>query len=73
MGTGHAAGLAASVAVKEKILPRDIEGERVRAMLLDEGMDLDKPCEGYWQEMRDTEGDMVIGKADAIVLVPKEK
>ncbi len=73
MGTGHAAGLAASVAVKEKILPRDIEGERVRAMLLDEGVDLDKPCEGYWQEMRDTEGDMVIGKADAIVLVPKEK
>ena len=72
MGTGHAAGLAASIAVKEKIMPRSIEGERIRAMLMEEGVDLDRPCEGYWQEMREAEGTFVIGKADAIVLVPKE-
>ena len=73
MGTGHAAGLAASVAVNKKVLPRDIRGEDIRALLLDEGVDLDKPCSGYWAELRGMDADISIGKADAIVCIPKEK
>lgn len=71
MGTGHAAGVAASVAIKEDILPRDIEGTRIRAMLLKDGVDLDQPCDGYWKELRDSDCDMVINGGDFLALVPK--
>ena len=71
MGTGHAAGLAASIAVKEKIDPRQIPGTRIRQLLIEEGVPLDKPCDGYWKELREQEGDLVINKGDAISIVPK--
>ena len=72
MGTGHAAGVAASVAIKEGVLPKDIEGTRIRAMLLEDGVNLDQPCDGYWKELRDSDCDMVINGGDFLVLVPKE-
>lgn len=71
MGTGHAAGLAAAVCLEENIRPRDLEGTRLRRLLLDEGVDLDKPCDGYWEELRQTEGDYVINGGDFISIVPR--
>ena len=71
MGTGHAAGIAASVAVIEKVLPREIEGKRIRAMLLEEGVDLDQPCDGYWKELRDMECDFAINGGDFLTCIPK--
>jgi len=71
MGTGHAAGMAASIAVEEKIIPRQIEGERIRAMLVEEGVDLDKPCDGYWQELRESEGEYSLRLTDNVAFIPK--
>jgi len=70
MGTGHAAGLAASIAIKEKVRPRDIEGARIRKLLVDEGVDLDKPTDGYWLELREQKGDLIINGGDFIVRAP---
>ena len=72
MGTGHAAGLAASIAVSEKIRPRDISGVRIREMLIAEGVALDKPCDGYWEALRKTEGELVVTKGDFVAIRPKE-
>ena len=72
MGTGHAAGLAAAVAVTEGLRPRDIPGTRVRRMLIDEGVALDKPCDGYWQELRETEGELVVTPGDFVAIKPTQ-
>ena len=73
MGTGHAAGLAASIAVTEKVRPRDIPGARIREALIGEGVPLDKPCDGYWKELRETEGELVVTKGDFVAIRPKEQ
>jgi len=72
MGTGHAAGLAASIAVREKVLPREIDGVRIRKLLVEEGVDLDKPCDGHWAELRSLDCDFTVGKADMVSCVPKK-
>lgn len=72
MGTGHAAGIAASVCVKEGVRPHDIEGERIREMLKDDGVDLDAPCDGYWQELRENDGELFINGGDFISIRPKK-
>lgn len=66
MGTGHAAGLAASVSVMKDIRPRDIDGRDIRKMLIDEGVRLDQKPGGHWEEIRNAEGELVIGASDAI-------
>ena len=72
MGTGHAAGLAADIAIREKVRPRDIDGCHIRKLLIEEGVDLDQPCDGYWKELRDMNCDLVINGGDAITCVPKK-
>jgi len=71
MGTGQAAGLAACVAIDRNVLPRDIDGKQIRQMLIEEGVELDKPTDGYWEELRNTDGRFVINGGDAISLLPK--
>ncbi|MCQ2406723.1 MAG: FAD-dependent oxidoreductase [Oscillospiraceae bacterium] len=73
MGTGHAAGLAAALAVEEKLRPRDIPGTRVRELLIAEGVQLDKPCDGYWAEMAAMEGELVVTKGDFAAIRPTKK
>ena len=70
MGTGHAAGLAASIAVRESIRPRDIAGSLIRELLLEEGVDLDKPCDGYWQELREMDCEFTINRGDSLSCTP---
>ncbi len=72
MGTGHAAGLAADLAIREKVKPRELDGSRIRKLLIEEGVDLDKPCDGYWQELREMDCRLVINGGDAITCVPKK-
>ena len=72
MGTGHAAGLAASIAVNEKLRPRDISGAALRQKLIEEGVPLDKPCDGYWAELREMEGELVVTRGDMVAIRPKE-
>ncbi|NLD88176.1 MAG: FAD-dependent oxidoreductase [Clostridiales bacterium] len=73
MGTGHAAGLAASIAVREKLRPRDIDGKRIRNLLIDEGVRLNEPCDGHWKEQREMEGDFAINWGDTIVIMPPNR
>ncbi len=71
MGTGHAAGLAASESITRGVRPRDISGTEVRGLLIAEGVPLDKPTDGYWQSLRDQEGDYKINIGDSLTIVPK--
>ncbi|MBQ6671247.1 MAG: FAD-dependent oxidoreductase [Firmicutes bacterium] len=72
MGTGQAAGLAVCVAIDRGVNPRELDGREIRSLLIAEGVELDKPCDGYWKEQRELEGDLVINRAmDAIMIVPK--
>ena len=68
MGTGMAAGLAASIAVEEGVRPRDIPGTRVRELMIAEGVPLDKEPDGYWAELREKEGEIVINSGDFLVI-----
>lgn len=55
MGTGHAAGIAAHMSLSAGVRPRDIDGRDVRKILIEEeGVELDKPCGGYWAELAET-------------------
>ncbi len=71
MGTGHAAGLAASIAIREKVLPRQLEGARIRQLLIEEGVSLDQATDGYWKELRDRDCEFQISAGDMIVCLPK--
>ena len=73
MGTGQAAGLAACVVIDRKVTPRELNGKEIRQLLIAEGVELDKPCDGYWEELRNQEGDLVINKGDAISIIPKKE
>mgnify|MGYP002859566044 CR=1 FL=1 len=72
MGTGHAAGMAAYVAVTEKLRPRDIDGKRIRQMLIDEGVPLDQAPDGYWAEVAATKGRIFINPGDIAVILADE-
>ena len=72
MGTGHAAGLAAWVAITGGVSPHDIEGERIRGLLKEDGVDLDAPCDGYWKELRDNPGELYINSGDFISIAPQK-
>jgi hypothetical protein len=74
MGTGQAAAVAADYALKKKVIPRDIDGRDVRkAMIEEEGVELDKLPDGYWADLRAREGDMIVPPfGDMIAIVPKK-
>ena len=74
MSTGQAAGVAADYALKKNIIPRDIDGRDIRKILIEEdGVELDKPPGGYWEDMRNREGEFVVPLfTDAVTIVPKK-
>ena len=72
MSTGQAAGLAVCVAIDRHVFPRELSGIELRKMLINEGVELDKPCDGYWAELREQEGNYIINNGDFITLVPKK-
>lgn len=72
MGTGQAAGIAAAMAIKENIRPRDIDGKVVRRKMIEAGVKLDEPCDGPWAALRETEGEYVINRGDFVIIVPNK-
>jgi len=72
MGTGQAAGLAVCAAIDRKVMPRELDGVEIRNMLIAEGVELDKPNDGYWQELRESDGELIINMGDSIMLAPKK-
>lgn len=75
MSTGQAAGLAASMALDENVSPREIDGKTVRKRLIDEGVALDKAPGGYWEDIRENDGRIVVTPSDAakIIAAPPQK
>ena len=75
MGTGQAAGVAADYALKKNLIPRDIDGRDIRKILIDEeGVELDRPTDGYWADMRSREGDLIVPPfGDMAVIAPREQ
>lgn len=70
MGTGHAAGVAAALALTERVRPRDIDGRNLRKVLIEqEGVALDKPCGGWWAEIAEKSqgAEFEVGPGDFIV------
>lgn len=72
MGTGQAAAVAADIALKSNKIMREIDGKEVRKELINIGVQLDKPCDGYWQEIREKEPNFAIDRGDEIVFVSKK-
>ncbi|MBN1189113.1 MAG: FAD-dependent oxidoreductase [Dehalococcoidales bacterium] len=79
MTTGQAAGLAASMCVKDGLIPRTLDGKLVRKAMIDQGVPLDKEFTGFWadmkKEVRDLKGgDFVVLPGDfAAMLSPDGK
>jgi len=72
MGTGQAAGLAVCTAIDRGVMPRELDGVEVRALLVEQGVELDKPTGGFWAELRANDGELTINKGDAISIAPKK-
>lgn len=73
MSTGQAAGLAAAMALETGTRPRDIDGKLVRKRLIEEGVALDKAPGGYWKEVREQDGRIIITPSDAAKIVGQKK
>jgi hypothetical protein len=72
MSMGQAAGHAATMCVDKKILPREVDGKELRALLVKDGAHLDQPPMGYWEKMRSSEGELVIGFMDGVQIKSKD-
>lgn len=69
MSMGQAAGTAAAMCVQERVVPRAVDGARVRQALIDQGVPLDKPPGGFWERLRNMPGRIEIASADFAVIV----
>ena len=73
MVMGQAAGTAAAMCVKENVIPRDLEGARVRQALVEQGVPLDKGPGGHWEELRNMPGTIEVAGADFAVIVNENR
>ena len=73
MGTGQAAAVACDVCIKDNKKPRDIDPRIIREkMIKEEGVELDKPVDGYWAERAHREGTMIVNFTDtADIITPQ--
>jgi hypothetical protein len=66
MSMGQAAGHAASMCIEKRIAARELDGRELRARLVAEGAHLNEPPMGYWETIRNTEGEFFVNTADTI-------
>ena len=69
MSMGHAAGVAAAMAVQNNAACRDVDGAAVRAEMVKQGANLHQPPTGYWQEIREKEGRIEVLANDIAVVM----
>jgi hypothetical protein len=74
MGTGQAAAIAASMCIKDKITPRQVDGKAVRQTMIGQGVPLNEVPGGYWAEGRkDFSGEFVVTAGDFAAAVKNKK
>lgn len=67
IATGQAAGIAASLCLKEGTSPRELDGKRIRAIMIEEdGVPLDQEPGGHWERVRGFQGNHVVLAGDFI-------
>lgn len=70
MGTGQAAAVAVHTAKISGVNPHDIDGKLIRRKLIEEeGVDLDHFPGGWWEKLRDKEGELVVNSGDAVSII----
>jgi len=63
MGTGQAAGVAADYALKNNVIPRDVDGRDIRKIMVEEdGVELDKIPDGHWNNIRNLKGNLEVAR-----------
>ena len=66
MSMGQAAGHAAGMCIEKRIAARELDGRELRARLVAEGAHLNEPPKGYWEAIRNTEGELFVNTADTV-------
>ena len=66
MSMGQAAGHAAGMCIEKRIAARELDGRELRARLVAEGAHLNEPPMGYWEAIRNTEGELFVNTADTV-------
>ena len=69
MSMGHAAGIAAGMAIDNKCALRDVDGKLVREEMIRQGANLHQPPVGYWQDIREKGGEPVVTASDMVVIM----
>ncbi len=69
MVMGQAAGTAAAMCAKEGVRPGALDGQRVRQELIRQGVPLDQPPGGFWEQLRNMQGRIEVASADFAVIV----
>jgi hypothetical protein len=73
MSTGMAAAIAASLCLKEKITPRQLDGKRVRLAMIAQGVPLDNPPGGHWAAVKkELKGEFVVLPGDFVGVLTKD-
>ena len=52
MGMGQAAGIAAALCKKNRVIPRKLDGKLVRQTMIEQGIPLDQEPSGHWADVK---------------------
>ena len=73
MNTGQAASLAAAWCINNGLKPRDLDGQLVRKMMIDQGIALDREPGGHWAEVKkELKGEFVVLPGDFVGIITPE-
>ncbi len=73
MTTGQAAATAAKVCMDEGLTPRQVDGKRVRELMIARGVPLDEAPGGHWATVRqELRGEFVVVPGDFVGVMTKE-
>ncbi len=72
MSMGQAAGIGASLFIASKLgALRELDGRLVRGRMIELGVKLDEAPGGYWKQMREAEGEIVVSGNDVAMIAKK--
>jgi hypothetical protein len=69
MTMGQAVGTAASLCIKDNIIPRELDGKIVRKAMIEQGVPLDQEPGGHWADVKKKlQGEFVVVPGDFIAV-----